>query len=104
MRTILVDDEPLALDYLEIQLDKIKDITVVEKFTNLDILDHVKLIENIDLVFLDIEMPGKNGLEIAEQLLEVNPTLEIVFVTAYDEYAVQAFELNALDYLLKPIQ
>jgi len=57
-----------------------------------------------DVIFLDINMPEKNGLELAEKMLEVNPNLEIVFVTAYNEYAVQAFELNAIDYVLKPAQ
>ncbi|RKD25894.1 hypothetical protein BEP19_02910 [Ammoniphilus oxalaticus] len=104
MRAILVDDEPLALDFLEHQINKISNIVIVEKLTNLEIAEREKLLQNIDLVFLDIEMPGKNGLELAEQLLEVNKNLAIVFVTAFHEYAVQAFELNALDYVLKPAQ
>src|SRR5699024_463267 len=57
----------------------------------------------VDLVFLDTEIPNLNGIELAEQVLEKKPTLPIVFVTAYDEYAIKAFELNAMDYILKPI-
>lgn len=62
------------------------------------------LLDEVDVVFLDIEMPEKNGLELAEQILEIKPTLAIVFVTAFNDYAVQAFELNTLDYLVKPVQ
>src|SRR5699024_9089906 len=55
-------------------------------------------------VFLDIHLPMKDGLQIAEEINEICPTLNIIFVTAYDQYAIQAFELHALDYLLKPVQ
>src|SRR5690625_3250858 len=103
MRIILVDDEPLALELLELQIKKIKNAEIV-KFTHLDIDKHVDVIKDADLVFLDIEMPGENGLELAGHILEVNPSLEIVFITAFNEYAVQAFELNALDYIMKPVQ
>lgn len=104
MKAILVDDEPLALEFLEIQLKKASNIDLIKKLTHLDINEHKDLLEKIDLIFLDIEMPGKNGLELGEQVLEINPNIEIVFVTAYDQYAVQAFELHALDYVLKPVQ
>ncbi|MGF9905254.1 response regulator [Brevibacillus porteri] len=57
----------------------------------------------IDIVFLDIQIPKLNGIELAEQLLEVKPQLQIVFVTAYERYAIKAFELNALDYVLNPV-
>src|SRR5690625_2886335 len=81
----------------------IPSIEVIEKFTYLDIQQNISLINNIDVVFLDIEMPQMNGLELAEKLLEINPRLFIVFVIAFNEHAVEAFELNALDYLLKPV-
>ncbi len=106
MRITLIDDEPLALEFLEIQLKKLKDvdITSINKLTFVDLNKHADLIKNTDLIFLDIEMPGRNGLELAEYLFEINVHLQIVFVTAFNEYAVQAFELNALDYILKPVQ
>ncbi|PAV27671.1 hypothetical protein CIL05_20685 [Virgibacillus profundi] len=104
MKAILVDDEPLALDYLERQLNKVSNIVVVGKFTNLIIGKETTLLEEVDVVFLDIEMAGVNGLELAEQILEINSSLSIIFVTAFKDYAVKAFELNAFDYILKPVQ
>lgn len=104
MRAIIIDDEPLALNYLEHQLLAIENLQVIGKFT--DPLVGKRAIEetnDVDLVFLDIQIPELNGIEMAEQLLEKKPTLQIVFVTAYEEYAVKAFELNALDYVLKPV-
>lgn len=106
MKAILVDDEQLALDYLEHLLEKIGGIKVVGKYNNFSLDDghHPSLLDAVDVIFLDIEMPGVNGLELAERFLEINPSLSIVFVTAYNEYAVQAFALHVLDYLMKPVQ
>lgn len=104
MKAILIDDEPLALDYLKRQLNKIKTIDVVNTFTRFEIDRQTKLLNKVDVIFLDIEMPEINGLEMAEKIIEINPNIIIIFVTAYDDYAVQAFELNALDYILKPVQ
>lgn len=103
MRVILIDDEPLALRDLERQINKIGGLEIVASYD-----DPVKAIDNLpstlpNVVFIDIDMPVLNGLEASEQILQFDPTIEIVFVTAYDEYAVKAFELNALDYLLKPL-
>ncbi|WP_312470538.1 response regulator [Neobacillus sp.] len=104
MKAILVDDEQLALDFLERQLNKIGNIEVCGKFVN-PLVGKEKIIqEAVDVVFLDIHLPEINGLELAEQILEEKPEVIIVFVTAYDEFAVNAFELNALDYLVKPIR
>lgn len=104
MKAILVDDEPLALDFLERQIKKVSDIDIIGKFLYLDIDNELSLLTNVDVVFMDIEMPEINGLELAEQLLEKQPDISVVFVTAYNEYAVEAFELNALDYIVKPVQ
>lgn len=103
MRAILVDDEPLALEFLEKQLLKLNHVEVTGKFTSLNLDEDVNLVRETDIVFLDIEMPGMNGLELAEQLLQIKPELIVIFVTAFNEYAVEAFDLNALDYLLKPV-
>lgn len=104
MKAILIDDEPLALEYLEHLINKTSHMVIVEKLTFFDIQKDRSLLDEVDLIFLDIEMPEVNGLELAEKILEVNPLIEIIFVTAFHDYAVQAFELNALDYLLKPVQ
>jgi two-component system LytT family response regulator len=103
MKVILIDDERLALNFLEHQLIKIADIDVIGKFVDPIMGKEKILYEDVDVVFLDINLSEINGLELAEQILETKPKLNIVFVTAYDEYAVKAFELNALDYVVKPI-
>ncbi|MGF7048274.1 two-component SAPR family response regulator [Paenibacillus sp. DS2015] len=103
MKVILVDDEQLAIDYLERQLMKLTDIEVIGKFIDPIIGREEILLKEVDLVFLDISLPEISGIELAEQLLEQKPDLNIVFVTAYNEYAVKAFELNAVDYIVKPV-
>lgn len=100
MRVLIADDEPLARDQLRRAIAAFPDVTVAAEAAN-----GVEALERIDehrpdAVFLDIEMPGLNGLEVAEQISQ--PPL-VVFVTAYDEYAVKAFETHAVDYLLKPL-
>lgn len=104
MRVILIDDEQLALKYLEYQLTLIGDIDIVGTYTDPLQGRRAVLSNEVDIVFLDIHIPELNGIELAEILLEHKPHLKIVFVTTYDEYAIQAFELNALDYVLKPIR
>lgn len=104
MKAILIDDEPLALEYLELQIKKISTMKVAGKFTHFEVQKHINLLNEIQIAFLDIEMPQTSGIELATQLLEINSSLIVVFVTGYQEYAIQAFELNALDYIMKPIQ
>src|SRR5699024_10776096 len=105
MKAILVDDEQLALDYLEHQLEKVGGIDIIGKYNNPNFFhNHKDMLNAIDVVFLDIEMPDINGLELADQLLEIDPTLSIVFVTAFNEYAVEAFSLHVMDYIMKPVQ
>jgi len=102
IRTIVVDDEPLAREGLILSLAEDSDIEVIAECGNGS--DAIKaIIElNPDLVFLDIQMPRFNGFDV---LREIKPQIMplIIFVTAYDKYAVKAFKVNALDYLLKPI-
>jgi two-component system LytT family response regulator len=101
MKALIIDDERLARVELKRLLSPHKDINIVGEAVNVD--DAVSKITelNPDLIFLDIQMPGKNGFELLEELDSV-PT--VIFTTAYDEYALKAFEYNALDYLLKPIE
>lgn len=104
MKTILIDDEPMALEVLEKMLEPYKDINIIGKYTkSSEALESIKLLEP-NIIFLDIEMGEMNGLELAEIFMEKLDNTEIVFVTAYSDYAVEAFEVNAIDYLLKPIQ
>lgn len=105
MRVILIDDEQLALMRLKDLLEKnIDDVKVVGVYQNS--LQAYEEIESTspDVVFLDIQMPGMNGLEVAEKIQENNNQIEIVYVTGYDKYAIEAFEIYAFDYILKPIQ
>jgi two-component system, LytTR family, response regulator len=101
MKALIVDDERLARAELKRLLIPFKDINVVGEAVNAE--DAVSKISelNPELIFLDIQMPGKNGFELLEELDSV-PT--VVFTTAYDEYALKAFDYNAMDYLLKPIE
>ncbi|HEY5776895.1 MAG TPA: response regulator [Xanthomonadales bacterium] len=102
LKTLIVDDESLARRGLVHRLKNIADIEIVGEAHNGR--EALKLIneKRPDLVFLDIQMPGINGFQVVKQLdIETMPI--ILFLTAYDEYAVQAFEVNALDYILKPI-
>lgn len=104
MKAILVDDEALSLDFLERQLNKISNIQVIGKYTSFDLGIAISIIEDVDILFLDIQLPETNGMVLAKELLRLNPQLIIIFVTAHNDYATEAFELNALDYLLKPVK
>ncbi|MEK8130690.1 response regulator [Paenibacillus filicis] len=105
MRAILVDDERLALMQLRHMLEKmIGGVEVVGMYTNpSEVLESARELQP-DVVFLDIHMPEINGLQLGSSLQQALPRTEIVFVTGYDQYAVNAFELYALDYVMKPIQ
>jgi two-component system LytT family response regulator/two-component system response regulator LytT len=101
---ILADDEKLASDELSFQLEQFPDLEVIATASNG--LEAVKLIEDLepDLVFLDVQMPGLDGMGVIRKLREKNiPLPHFVMATAYDQYAVEAFRWEALDYLLKPV-
>ena len=101
MKALIIDDERLARVELRRLLTPFKDINIVGEAVNVeDALNKISEL-NPELIFLDIQMPGKNGFELLEELDSV-PI--VVFTTAYDEYALKAFEYNAMDYLLKPIE
>lgn len=100
LNCVIIDDEPLAIDLLKSYVDKTMFLNLVGTFDNAlaasDIIEH----GNVNLLFLDINMPQINGLEFSKTL---PPSVKVVFTTAYDKYAIEGFRLNALDYLLKPI-
>lgn len=101
MKAILIDDERLARQELRNLLAPYNEIQIVGEANNAETaVESIKQLKP-DVIFLDIQMPGKNGFELLE---EISGVPEVVFVTAYDEYAIRAFEINALDYLLKPVQ
>jgi len=99
-KAIIVDDEKLAREDLKAIVKDFNEIEIIGEASN--IKEAKKLIENLspDLVFLDIQLPGKTGFDL---LSEIQTDAQIIFVTAYDEYAIRAFEVNAQDYLLKPV-
>lgn len=101
MKTLIIDDERLARKELISLLSDAANINIIGECHNAE--NAKKKIESLrpDLIFLDIQMPGKNGFELLEDLDYIP---QVVFTTAYDEYALKAFEVNAFDYLLKPIQ
>lgn len=101
IKTILIDDEPLARDVVKHYLSNFPDVEVVAECS--DGFEGIKAIaeHQPDLIFLDIQMPKISGFEMLE-LIDKHPA--IIFTTAFDEYAIKAFEVNAIDYLLKPIE
>lgn len=103
MRVLLADDEPVALDRLELALAGIPAASLVARARNGR--EALRLMQELrpEIAVLDIQMPGMDGLQVAEMLQAGNHVPEIVFVTAYQEHAVRAFDLHAVDYLLKPV-
>jgi two-component system LytT family response regulator len=103
IRTILVDDEPLAIQGLQLRLEPHRDVEIVETCSNgREAIRAIKT-HKPDLVFLDIQMPGFDGFSVIQGLMEVEPPL-FVFVTAYSDHAIRAFEAQAADYLMKPVE
>ena len=102
LKTILVDDEPLALDFLRSILSKIEGIEIVGQCKNGR--EAIKLVAELDpdLLFLDIQMPGINGFEVVKALQSYTMPM-VVFATAFNQYAIDAFDLHAVDYILKPL-
>ena len=102
IRTIIVDDEKLAIQGLALRLEKFPDVEIIDTCSNgREAIRKIKT-EKPDLVFLDIQMPGFDGFSVVKGVMEIEPPL-IVFVTAYQEHAVRAFEANAVNYLMKPV-
>ena len=105
MKALIIDDEQKARKLLRVLIEEnCPQITEIEVAENLP--NGIKLIHSFqpDIVFLDIEMPGYSGLQLLEFLTPEQISFEIIFTTAYSEYAIKAFELNAIDYLLKPLR
>ena len=102
IRTILVDDEKLAIQGLQLRLEAFPDVEIIGTCINgREAIRKIKT-EKPDLVFLDIQMPGFDGFSVVSGVMEIEPPL-FVFVTAYQEHAIRAFEANAVNYLMKPV-
>jgi two-component system LytT family response regulator len=102
IRTILVDDEKLAIQGLQLRLEAFPDVEIIDTCANgREAIRKIKT-EKPDLVFLDIQMPGFDGFSVVKGVMEIEPPL-FVFVTAYQEHAIRAFEANAVNYLMKPV-
>jgi two-component system, LytTR family, response regulator len=103
IRTILVDDEKLATQGLEMRLQPFEDVEIVATCSNgREAIRKIKTLKP-DLVFLDIQMPGFDGFSVVQGVMDIDPPL-FVFVTAYSEHAIRAFEAQAVDYLMKPVE
>lgn len=100
MRCIIIDDEPLARQGIEILVKQIPELILLGSFGDTDIATEFMLGNSVDLLFLDIQMPEVNGIEFAKKLSD--DTL-IIFTTAYSNYALDSYEVDAIDYLVKPI-
>lgn len=101
IKCLLIDDERLARQELRRILEKHKEIEILDECGSAE--EAISKIEELkpDLIFLDIQMPGKTGFDVLEEIIY---TPEVIFVTAYDEFALKAFEVSALDYILKPVE
>ncbi len=100
IKAIAIDDEPLALKILAHHCDKIEEINLEKTFTNLSEAKTYINDNEIDLIFLDIEMPQQNGIDFYKSL---NKKVMVIFTTAYDQYALEGFNVSAIDYIMKPI-
>lgn len=101
MKYIIVDDEPIARRGIEKLAGQIGPLELVGSFENAEAADRFVITNQVDLVFLDIQMPGINGIDFAKQ---ISDTTLIIFTTAFAEFAVDSYEVDAIDYLLKPIK
>src|ERR687891_2238413 len=103
LRAVLVDDEQLARDELGYLLGQVGGVEVIGQADNgIEALTTIDRLQP-DVVFLDVQMPGLTGFEVARHMVDTRSPSHIIFVTAFDQHAIEAFEVNAVDYLLKPV-
>ena len=104
MRVLIVDDEPLARDELAYLLGKCEGVSAITQADSIEEALGTMLEDPVDLIFLDIHLTNESGLSLAAKINKLKKPPMIIFATAYDDYAVKAFELNATDYVLKPFE
>jgi two-component system response regulator LytT len=102
IKAFIVDDEPLARDELAFLLKRSKQVEIAGEADSIESALSELIGLQIDVIFLDIQLANESGLDLAEKIMELDPRPEIVFATAYDEYALKAFDLQAIDYIMKP--
>ncbi|MEH7351725.1 LytR/AlgR family response regulator transcription factor [Gottfriedia acidiceleris] len=102
LKALIVDDEPLARDELAYLLKRSKEVEIVGEADSIRSTLELIQIQEVDVVFLDIQLADESGLELAQKLQDLSHQPAIVFATAFDEYALNAFDLHAIDYILKP--
>jgi DNA-binding LytR/AlgR family response regulator len=104
LKAVVVDDEQLAREELIYMLEQMPNLEVIGQAGNG--LEAIGVVERVspDVLFLDVQMPGLNGFEVANRLIQNGTPPSIVFVTAFDRHAIEAFDVNAVDYLLKPVE
>src|SRR3712207_2319551 len=103
LRVLVVDDEPLAVERLQLLLARLPDVALVGTASDGEAALRIAEAVRPDLLLLDISMPGKDGIEVARALAGHGLTPGVIFVTAYDNFAVAAFDVAAVDYLMKPV-
>ncbi len=105
IRALIVDDAPQVRKLLRLMLSELaEDVTIVGEAENTEQAVSLIRSEKPELVFLDIEMPGKSGLQLVDEFQETEINFQVIFITAYNQYAIQAFRLSAVDYLVKPVK
>ena len=104
IKIVIVDDEQLAIQELTYILSKVSYVEIIGSFTDSKKALQFVLMEEADVVFLDINMPVLNGIQFTDQLRQYGIRTQVIFATAYDDYAIKAFDQNALDYILKPYE
>ncbi len=102
IKAVIVDDEQFGIDSLQWELNRLANVEVVQTFTKPLEAQKYILAHDVDLLFLDIQMPGMNGFELLDAIPDKN--FKLIFVTAFDQFAIKAFQFSAIDYLLKPVE
>lgn len=104
MNVAIIDDEELVINNLIFLLKQFPNVTVVLKSTQvLDALQRIQELGNVDVVFMDISMPALDGIEAASRVFGIDSSIKIIFLTAYEQYAIESFQANTVDYIIKPV-